>query len=84
MSDDSSETDADVTDRDPDVVDSEGHGVDVEGGGDAGAAAPEESDEVDAPHDSGTGPDEGDERREAEAKDQENVDNHRDERPFES
>jgi hypothetical protein len=69
MSDDSSpETEADVTDREP-SVDGEAHGVDVDGGGDAGASAPEETDEVDAPHEPEDGPDARDERREEAAKD---------------
>lgn len=83
-SDDESTPGADVTERDPDVVDEEGHGVTVEGGGDAGASSPEESEEVDE-----TPPDEPDthgpdEPREEAATDQENLDNHRDEEPFES
>lgn len=85
MSDDSSdETEADVTDREPAVDDNEGHGIDVDGGGDAGASAPEETDEVDAPHQPEEEPDAEDERREEAAAEQENVDNHRDEKPFES
>jgi AT-rich interactive domain-containing protein 4B len=85
MSDDSTdETEAAVTDREPTVEDDEGHGIDVDGGGDAGASAPEETEEVDAPHQPESEPDTEDERREEEAKDQENVDNHRDEEPFES
>jgi AT-rich interactive domain-containing protein 4B len=39
---------------------------------------------VDAPHEPEDGPDARDERREEAAKDQENLDNHRDEEPFES
>lgn len=81
---DADDTEADVTERDPDVVDGEGHGVDVEGGGDAGASSPEESTEVRAELDPEETPDGSDERREEAAAAQENVDNHRDEEPFES
>lgn len=79
----SDETEADVTDRDPEIEDEEGHGISVEGGGDAGASSPEESDDVEADREEEE-PDEEDEMREEAAEDQENIDNHRDEEPFQS
>jgi AT-rich interactive domain-containing protein 4B len=78
------DTEADVTGRGPDVVDGEGHGVDVDGGGDAGSSAPEASDEVDAELEPEDEPDQQDERREEDAAEQENLDNHRDDEPFQS
>ncbi|GAA0648376.1 hypothetical protein [Salarchaeum japonicum] len=80
----SDDTTADVTDREPDVEDDDGHGVTVDGGGDAGASAPEATEDVaaDRPEDAELGA--RDDVRENEAADAENPDNHRDGEPFES
>ncbi|QDX40386.1 hypothetical protein [Salarchaeum sp. JOR-1] len=80
----SDDTDADVTNRDPDVEDDDGHGVTVEGGGDAGASAPEASDEVEPDRAEDADFDAQEQKREDEAADAENLDNHRDEEPFET